>query len=145
MDWRDFLFGIKGRINRAKYWLVIGISIASGIATVIVGLVLINVLGQVGTVAAFIVGAVVAIASIWINVTTGIKRLHDREKPGWWLWLFWFVPTLCNLITPDDAVAIALLSVGACISIWGFVELACLKGTDGPNTYGPDPLAAKSS
>jgi hypothetical protein len=25
--------------------------------------------------------------------------------------------------------------------IWGFVEMACLKGTSGPNRFGPDPLA----
>jgi uncharacterized membrane protein YhaH (DUF805 family) len=32
--------------------------------------------------------------------------------------------------------------VAFAISIWGFVELGCLRGTDGPNTYGPDPLEA---
>ncbi len=26
------------------------------------------------------------------------------------------------------------------ISIWGFVEIGCLRGTEGPNQYGPDPL-----
>jgi uncharacterized membrane protein YhaH (DUF805 family) len=28
------------------------------------------------------------------------------------------------------------------ISIWAFVELGCLRGTAGPNKYGPDPLAS---
>jgi uncharacterized membrane protein YhaH (DUF805 family) len=31
------------------------------------------------------------------------------------------------------------VSIG--ISIWAFVVLACLRGTRGPNRYGPDPLA----
>ena len=27
------------------------------------------------------------------------------------------------------------------LSIWGFVEMYCLKGTAGTNRFGPDPLA----
>ena len=30
------------------------------------------------------------------------------------------------------------------ISIWAIVELGCLKGTTGPNMYGPDPLPAEA-
>jgi uncharacterized membrane protein YhaH (DUF805 family) len=26
------------------------------------------------------------------------------------------------------------------LTIWGFVETGCLRGTAGSNTYGPDPL-----
>jgi hypothetical protein len=26
------------------------------------------------------------------------------------------------------------------LSIWGFFETGCLPGTDGSNSYGPDPL-----
>ena len=29
------------------------------------------------------------------------------------------------------------------IGIWALVELGILKGTDGPNQHGPDPLANK--
>jgi uncharacterized membrane protein YhaH (DUF805 family) len=25
--------------------------------------------------------------------------------------------------------------------IWAFIELGCLRGTPGPNRFGPDPLA----
>jgi uncharacterized membrane protein YhaH (DUF805 family) len=28
------------------------------------------------------------------------------------------------------------------LSLWGFVEMLCLRGTRGPNRFGPDPLAA---
>jgi uncharacterized membrane protein YhaH (DUF805 family) len=30
--------------------------------------------------------------------------------------------------------------VGFAITVWAFVELGCLRGTVGPNQYGPDPL-----
>jgi uncharacterized membrane protein YhaH (DUF805 family) len=33
-----------------------------------------------------------------------------------------------------------LISFG--ITVWAFVELGCLRGTMGPNRYGPDPLSA---
>jgi uncharacterized membrane protein YhaH (DUF805 family) len=30
--------------------------------------------------------------------------------------------------------------VSFAITVWAFVELGCLRGTVGPNRYGPDPL-----
>jgi len=49
----------------------------------------------------------------------GVKRCHDRDKSGWWI----------------------LLSVVPVIGwIWAIIELGCLKGADGPDRYGPDPL-----
>jgi uncharacterized membrane protein YhaH (DUF805 family) len=35
---------------------------------------------------------------------------------------------------------ILLHLVSFAITIWAFVELGCLRGTIGPNRYGPDPL-----
>jgi uncharacterized membrane protein YhaH (DUF805 family) len=49
----------------------------------------------------------------------GIKRCHNRNKSGWW--------TLHSFI----------LIVGL---LWTFVELGCLRGSDGDNNYGTDPL-----
>jgi uncharacterized membrane protein YhaH (DUF805 family) len=51
-----------------------------------------------------------------------IKRCHDRGKSGWWL-LVSFVPIVGFL--------------------WSFVELGCLRGTDGANEYGGDPLETR--
>jgi len=31
------------------------------------------------------------------------------------------------------------------LSVWSFVETFCLRGTGGPNRFGPDPLAASNS
>jgi hypothetical protein len=30
-------------------------------------------------------------------------------------------------------------------TIWGLVEMCFLKGTSGPNRFGPDPLAARDT
>jgi uncharacterized membrane protein YhaH (DUF805 family) len=53
---------------------------------------------------------------IWLAVAA--KRWHDRGKSGWW--------TLIVLVP----------FIGG---IWMFVEAGCLRGTVGPNNYGPDP------
>jgi uncharacterized membrane protein YhaH (DUF805 family) len=40
---------------------------------------------------------------------------------------------------------IALRLVAFAITVWAFVELYCLRGTTGPNRFGPDPLATPQS
>ena len=58
------------------------------------------------------------IPMIWIGLALGVKRWHDRGKSGWW-------------------VLIALIPIVG--GIWTFVECGCLRGTVGPNQFGPDP------
>lgn len=52
-------------------------------------------------------------------VATIVKRLHDRDESGWWS-LVYFIPVVC---------------------LWVFIKCGFLKGTPGPNRFGPDPLA----
>ncbi|TWT96445.1 DUF805 domain-containing protein [Neorhodopirellula pilleata] len=54
-----------------------------------------------------------------MGIIVQIKRWHDRDKSGWWV--------LIN--------AIPILG-----GIWSFIECGCMKGTNGPNQFGPDPL-----
>jgi uncharacterized membrane protein YhaH (DUF805 family) len=75
----------------------------------------------------------------------GIKRLHDRDKSGWWLLLFYLVPYLLlgpiGWITgPERMLGVALAVASAAVTIWMIVEIGCRRGTVGPNQYGPDPL-----
>jgi uncharacterized membrane protein YhaH (DUF805 family) len=58
------------------------------------------------------------LASLWSGIALQIKRWHDRGKPG--------VMVLVNFIP----------IVGG---IWAFIECGCLRGTNGPNTFGDDP------
>jgi uncharacterized membrane protein YhaH (DUF805 family) len=80
--------------------------------------------------------------SFFSIVAVAIKRLHDRDKPGWWAIPFVFLPVLLSsaatdLVTPSAGV---LQACSGLLLLWGFVELACLSGTRGPNKFGPDPL-----
>ena len=71
----------------------------------------------------------------------GAKRLHDRDKSAWWLVLFYVGPGIASAIGNEmENMGLVLHVVGFAITVWAFVELGCLRGTVGPNQYGPDPL-----
>jgi uncharacterized membrane protein YhaH (DUF805 family) len=145
MDVSTLLFSFEGRINRAKYWLAVLIYFVVAIILALVGFVTAHVLG-LGLLYG-IVGTVIYVAMLVSGVAVGIKRLHDRAKSGWWLLVFYVLPTVLLLIGTflgwgaGSTVISGLFSLIAfAISIWCFVELGCLRGTVGPNGYGPDPL-----
>lgn len=79
----------------------------------------------------------------WVFIATSVKRLHDRDRSGWWLVLFFGVPLLYGRFADDlgDSYALAALGLAAIVLyIWGLVELLFLKGTHESNRFGPDPL-----
>ena len=69
----------------------------------------------------FAVILVFVVIATWISIAVAVKRYHDRNKSGWWV-LIVFVPVIGGL--------------------WYLIECGFLRGTPGPNTYGPDPLIA---
>jgi len=146
MDWKTLLFTASGRINRGKYWLVVLITFLLYIAAGIVSAIFYVILGAT---AGAVVGALAVVAAVivgvWAGIATAIKRLHDREKSGWYLLLFYLAPAILNGVggAMGSIVGTVLSVAGFAISIWGFVEMGCLKGTTGPNMYGPDPLPAE--
>ena len=122
----NLLFGIRGRVTLAKFWLV-----ALGI--LVVELVLYASLDS--HVAAWIdqpeehprispfastVILALGVLVTWISLAVAVKRFHDRDKSGWWV-LIIFLPV-----------------IGA---LWYLIQCGFLRGTDGDNRYGPDPLA----
>lgn len=79
-----------------------------------------NILGMFLMVGgAFALGAVIFLVTIVPRILVEVKRWHDRGKSGWFV-LVGFIP----LVGP----------------IWVLVECGCLRGSIGPNRYGPDPL-----
>ena len=77
-------------------------------------------LADIGPVTAIVL-LIFGLAATWISIAVGIKRFHDRNKSGVWI-LIIFVPLIGSL--------------------WYLIECGFLRGTPGPNDYGPDPLAA---
>ena len=76
---------------------------------------------------------------------TTIKRLHDRDKSGWWIVPFLVAPALLRQFADrldDSNAVVAVFSLAAFVFRSGALS-SCyfLKGTSGPNRFGPDPLA----
>ena len=143
-DLFEFLFGASGRINRAKYW-------RSTLFFTVAGLMAAVILFTAAGIAAplFIIMFVLILVPwlLWgFSITT--ERLHDRGKSAWWLVVFYLVPGVLGQLAKTAWVAGAagtvlhyiLALAGFALTIWGFVEIGCLRGTASSNTYGPDPL-----
>jgi uncharacterized membrane protein YhaH (DUF805 family) len=168
MDWTWYLFGFKGRINRAKYWLaglvIVAFTILFASLAVGVGLVakggeisfgydfedIFNLLDPTNWRAltpaklpALLVQAAGTVLFFWIFLATSIKRLHDRNKSAWWMMPFFAVPALYKHFAeqlPDSYWVLPLALIAFVLCLWGFVELYALRGTKWTNQYGPDPL-----
>jgi uncharacterized membrane protein YhaH (DUF805 family) len=167
MDCKSFLFGFEGRINRARYWLanlvilcamisslllLTVICLSHGIAT---GPLSVNLVGISASIkftdddapaALFprIATLVMTLAFGWCYAAVSIKLLHDRNKSGWWIVPYLVVPGLYGQFDEWLGGSWPAVFVGFATFIallWGIVEMGCLRGTRGPNRFGPDPLA----
>ncbi len=113
-NFKEFYFSAQGRVNRQQWWL----RLVLPLYLIFSVLVLVDI--SAGTFYPEIgmglwtgtFGLIVLFPAIMVH----IKRFHDRDKSGWWL-LIALIPL-----------------IGA---IWLLIELGFLKGTPGPNQYGP--------
>jgi uncharacterized membrane protein YhaH (DUF805 family) len=143
MDFVNIFITFSGRINRAKYWIAAlvyaAISFVFGVVAYFADL----------STAVQTINAIVTVVLMASSFGVAIKRLHDRNKSGWYVLLFMVAPMILfatglvigTMSTGSDFVATALWLAAFVIGIWAFVELGCLRGTIGQNKYGPDPLA----
>ena len=98
--------------------------------------------------------SVIGLVNAWIAFALSVKRLHDRDRSGWWLlWQILVITVAVILIVvaiavPKERGALWYVLAGAAglaafaISVWLFVELRFLRGMQGPSPFGPDPLGA---
>jgi len=143
MDWGHLFFKFDGRVNRARFWIAALVFAVINVVLAILGYVMDQ--SVVFQALNSMLGIVILIASIAV----GVKRLHDRNKSGWYLLLFYLVPSILVVIgvligafMEDSAIIATVLGLLAfAIGVWAFVEMGCLRGTVGVNQYGPDPVA----
>jgi uncharacterized membrane protein YhaH (DUF805 family) len=122
----NLLFSFQGRLNRAKWWLInIGVTVVEMIVFAVLfgGTAMMadpdQAMAAMTGINAVIV-AIIFVIVLWIGISIGIRRFHDRNKSGWWV-LIALVPVIGGL--------------------WYLIECGFLRGTTGPNNYGPNPLA----
>jgi uncharacterized membrane protein YhaH (DUF805 family) len=140
----EFLFGASGRINRAKYWVSLLKYIFAGLLAAVI------LFTAAGIAAPLFIFMVVVVLVPWLmwGFAISTERLHDRDKSAWWLLVFYVMPgvfgQLANTAWLGGATGVPLHYIlalaGFLLSVWGFVEIGCLRGSAGSNSYGPDPL-----
>jgi len=67
--------------------------------------------------------ALFSLATFLPSIAVTVRRLHDRNQTGWWWWL-WLVPVIGWIV----------------LIVW-----YCIKGTEGDNAYGHDPLGGAAT
>ncbi|OPZ00407.1 hypothetical protein A5906_19645 [Bradyrhizobium sacchari] len=145
MDFVWLLFSFKGRLNRARY-LIVELALLAVWVVALYG-------------SSFLVSSpetsswLVAIPMIWINMATTAKRLHDRNRSGWWAVAVFVVNRLSYLYyglffglsfgvdisTAREMLLVMFAVVLSLLQTWVVIELFFVIGTDGPNRFGPDP------
>jgi uncharacterized membrane protein YhaH (DUF805 family) len=124
----------SGRIGRAQWWLGM-IGVLAAIAAML-GIAFWSTLPLLAI--PFILFVLISLYAL------AVKRLHDRNKSGWWSLVFLFIPGLLDRITdriPEDTpLWWGLVLIGTVLWIWGLIELGFRRGTHGDNDYGPNPL-----
>jgi len=106
------MFSFEGRVNRTVYWIYSVVILSVVYWAIFLLFTLIG--GEQGANIGYVIGSLV---TIWSGLAIGIKRCHDRGRPG----LF---------------VLLAFLPL---VNIWYFIEVAFLPGVEGPNEYGDKP------
>lgn len=102
-------FTVSGRASRSEYWWFVAFCVfVSFVAGFVEGVVGLSYFSMAITLITFIP-----------SVTVAIRRLHDKDRSGWWLFIM-FVPL-----------------IGVLILVYWFAT----RGTSGDNRYGPDPVS----
>jgi len=146
MDFGYIFTSTEGRIPRSQWWAGLAVLVVIG---VVLALLIAWLFGP--TTIGLLLTLVLQIALIYPSYALSAKRFQDRNKPGVLaligigLGLLQTLARVVGLSNPfqpnalDWILSIALLIVG----IGYLIELGILRGTDGQNNYGPDPLAGR--
>jgi len=150
MTLQKILFSFEGRIGRRTYWLATLALIVAVLVLTFAPFLLDSEAAAVLLLA--LTSQLVWLLSLWPMLAVGAKRLHDRNRNGWWLLVFWLLPfalvvggfSIALFDDPrtgrsgDFSTGVILVLASLPPALWGIVELGILPGTMGPNRYGAD-------
>ncbi len=146
------LFDIHGRLSRGGFILF---AFAGSACLVLIAWLLRDELPERAELLLLVLSPLAA-----LSILAVIRRLHDRGRSGWWFLVIYVVPIFllassvwlldllrANGLSESTArfarpvfVAVAMTPL-----LWAFVELYFLRGTRGPNRFGPDPVKSAAS
>ena len=145
MNFGSLYTSFEGRIGRKQFW--IGFIPLVAVMLIILFLSLYAV-GEQDLWVFRLNKFIVMLIFMYPLMALGVKRLHDRGRPGYVVIVFfipWLLHQITNLleITGDftslNSLDLVFFLVNLLISIWFIVDLGFLRGTRNTNQYGPDP------
>ena len=141
------VFSISGRVSRLGFWRF---QVAQALAVAVVWCLTMFATmagGWLGLAPMLLLVPVLAAA-----VYMGIRRLHDRDRSGWWILPFCVGPYLllglAHLLS--DLGVLGLLAAlplslgGLALWAWAWIELGFGRGTRGTNRFGPPPASNRA-
>jgi len=158
------LFGFQGRLRRSDWWVwVIGLALVhvALAAAILFGLGLDQF--DPGKPFGSLFGAArrlplwaalpFELLFLWPSTALAVKRLQDRNVPGWPVALFYAIGTVMSFVSRPAGDAIEGLKIGGAggllllsfslvylaVAIGFLVTLGFLAGTPGDNRFGPSP------
>lgn len=150
--------GMDGRINRQAWWIGV-------IILIIVAIVLNFILGAImgggmpsleqlmdpAVMMAYAqkqgwISLIIGLITAYPYIALSVKRRHDRNNNGYdaigliVFSLLWSLIQALGLLTSAGGIGMVVSIIFLIYAIYMLVQLGFLKGTAGPNNYGPDPL-----
>ena len=150
--------GMDGRLNRQAWWIGV-------VVLIVVAIVLNFILGAIFgggmpsieqlTDPAFMAGyaqkqgwisLIIGLITAYPYIAISVKRRHDRDNNGYdaigliVFSLVWSLVQALGFVDSTNPVYMIVSVIFLIYAIYILVQLGFLKGTAGPNSYGPDPL-----
>lgn len=153
----------SGRSRRMEYWMWVVFQFLIGIVFVILMVALGGAALMRGDMAGLMAmgGVLIILYLLYLllslvflvpNLAVTIRRLHDTDRSGWWIMLFWgpYLLMIANTYMMGAKMAGGgdpatggtvnlVLSLAFLVGALVLLVFMFLEGTRGPNRYGPDP------
>ena len=132
-----YYFRFDGRLPRSRYWIMT-------IRCIMAFWVLIMIciaLAPNFRILALALAISTYIATCIVTWSLMARRLHDIGLSALWLILIFATQIIAQLLLDDEFYQSSLMAISfALFSTVSFLVLALLKGNNGSNKFGPDPL-----
>ncbi|UWU93194.1 DUF805 domain-containing protein [Bradyrhizobium sp. CB1015] len=173
MDWTWYLFRFDGRMGRAGFWCSLIFVLCGMFLLLLLCLSVISALGSevksfnlnaedvfkivdpatyrwslLDNLPVLLLKVTATALTLWIYLAIMMKRLQDRNKSAWWLLAYFVLPGLYKQFEdrlPDSYWMLPLALASVILPLAAFIETGFLRGTVGPNRFGPDPAAEDDS